>query len=52
MSLVSLCRSAGEDVLENKELQPVQDTTAAFKMHQADFLKRKVAPEADRKDSQ
>lgn len=31
-------------VLEDKDLQPVQDTAAAFKMHQADFLKRKEEP--------
>jgi len=32
-------------VLEGKDLQPVQDTAAAFKMHQADFLKRKEPAE-------
>jgi 20S proteasome alpha/beta subunit len=32
--------AAGAGVLLAAELKPVQDTAAAFKMHQADFLKR------------
>jgi 20S proteasome alpha/beta subunit len=31
-------------VLESSDLQPVQDTATAFKMHQADFLKRTDKP--------
>lgn len=31
-------------VLEEADLKPVQDTAAAFKMHQADFLKRTEKP--------
>lgn len=31
-------------VLEEKDLQPVRDTAATFRMHQADFLKRTEEP--------
>lgn len=40
---IAVASAAGSGVLEDMELQPVQDTAAAFKMHQADFLKRKEA---------
>lgn len=32
--------ASGARVLDTEDLQPVQDTAGAFKMHQADFLKR------------
>lgn len=32
-------------VLEEADLKPVQDTAAAFRMHQADFLKRTEGPD-------
>jgi ATP-dependent protease HslVU (ClpYQ) peptidase subunit len=37
---LAVVTTAGARVLEAGDLNPVQDTAAAFKMHQADFLKR------------
>lgn len=37
---LAVVTAAAAQVLESADLKPVQDTAAAFKMHQADFLKR------------
>lgn len=42
---LAVVSAAGAGVLEAQDLKPVQDTAAAFKMHQADFLKRSERPE-------
>lgn len=42
---LAVAAPAESGVLEGKDLQPVQDTAAAFKMHQADFLKRTDEPD-------
>lgn len=39
---LAVVSAAGARVLDAGDLKPVQDTAAAFKMHQADFLKRTV----------
>jgi hypothetical protein len=41
---LAVVTAAGAGVLEAADLKPVQDTAAAFKMHQADFLKRAETP--------
>jgi len=37
---LAVATAGGAEVLEAVDLKPVQDTAAAFKMHQADFLER------------
>ncbi|HEY3435361.1 MAG TPA: hypothetical protein VGK43_00895 [Solirubrobacterales bacterium] len=37
---LAVVTATGAEVLGRADLKPVQDTAAAFKMHQADFLKR------------
>lgn len=37
---LAVVTESGAHILEDSALKPVQDTAAAFKMHQADFLKR------------
>ncbi|HEX5990803.1 MAG TPA: hypothetical protein VFY75_11405 [Solirubrobacterales bacterium] len=37
---LAMVTTDGARVLDARDLKPVQDTAAAFKMHQADFLKR------------
>ncbi|HEX3172901.1 MAG TPA: hypothetical protein VHQ43_01615 [Solirubrobacterales bacterium] len=37
---LAVATATGAGVLEEADLKPVQDTAGAFKMHQADFLKR------------
>jgi 20S proteasome alpha/beta subunit len=46
---LAVVSAAGSVVLKEEDLQPVRDTASAFRMHQADFLKR-VEPSADEKD--
>lgn len=41
---LAVATALGADVLAKADLKPVQDTAAAFKMHQADFLKRTEGP--------
>jgi hypothetical protein len=42
---LAVVTAEGARVLDAADLQPVQDTATAFKMHQADFLKRTERPD-------
>ncbi|MGN6557939.1 MAG: hypothetical protein ACTHLH_07985 [Solirubrobacterales bacterium] len=48
---LAVVTAAGARVLETGDLKPVQDTATAFKMHQADFLKRAEREVAEEKAS-
>ncbi|MGV1047859.1 MAG: hypothetical protein ACOYD4_04955 [Solirubrobacterales bacterium] len=44
---LAVATAAEAVVLQEKDLQPVRDTASAFRMHQADFLKRTEGPAED-----
>jgi hypothetical protein len=46
---LAVVSSSGSSVLAEVDLQPVRDTASAFRMHQADFLKR-VEPSAEEEE--